>query len=101
MILLAGVLNLLAFTLYATGLKFTTAVRANLMNAAQTALAAVGGWLVFREPLNAAVVAGIVLTIVGIVAGRPPGKRKRRRCGCVNIGVRGQGLGTSNFLSCP
>lgn len=66
MMLLAGLLNLIAFATYTTGLRFTTAVRANMMNATQTALAAAGGWLLFDEHLNRAVIVGILLTIAGI-----------------------------------
>ena len=66
MMILAGALNLIAFASYTTGLRFTTAVNANLVNASQTALAALAGWLVFHEPLGGTILFGLALTIGGI-----------------------------------
>lgn len=76
MMILAGAMNLIAFAAYTSGLRFTTAVNANLVNASQTALAALGGWLVFREPLNGTILFGLVLTIGGIALIDRPGSDK-------------------------
>lgn len=64
--LASGVFNLLGFLLITKGLQLTTLVHANVINASQVALAAVAGILFFQEPNNVGIVAGIVLTIVGI-----------------------------------
>ena len=64
--LASGVFNLLGFLLITKGLQLTTLVHANVINASQVALAAVAGIVFFQEPNNAGIVAGIVLTIVGI-----------------------------------
>lgn len=65
--LLAGLLNLAAFASITKGLQLTTIVHANVLSAAQTALAAVTGMLIFDEPPNSAMVLGVLLTVVGIV----------------------------------
>ena len=62
----SGVFNLLGFLLITKGLQLTTLVHANVINASQVALAAVAGMLFFREPSNGWLVAGILLTVVGI-----------------------------------
>jgi drug/metabolite transporter (DMT)-like permease len=62
----SGVFNLLGFLLITKGLQLTTLVQANVINASQVALAAVAGMALFREPNNAWLTTGIVLTIVGI-----------------------------------
>lgn len=64
--LASGIFNLLGFLLITKGLQLTTLVHANVLNASQVALAAVAGILLFHEPNNAWLVAGIVLTVVGI-----------------------------------
>ncbi|MCE5301960.1 MAG: DMT family transporter [Planctomycetaceae bacterium] len=63
----AGGLNLIGFLSFIRGLQHITVVRANLVNASQVAMAAVAGMLIFREPPNFWLLAGIVLTIVGIL----------------------------------
>lgn len=62
----SGVFNLLGFLLITKGLQLTTLVHANVINASQVALAAVAGMLLFKEPSNGWLVAGILLTVVGI-----------------------------------
>ncbi len=62
----SGVFNLLGFLLITKGLQLTTLVHANVINASQVALAAVAGMLLFSEPSNGWLVAGILLTVVGI-----------------------------------
>jgi drug/metabolite transporter, DME family len=65
--LLAGLLNLLAFGAYTSGLRFTTVVHANTITASQTALAALGGLFLFQEPFSLVLLAGLVLTIIGVL----------------------------------
>ncbi len=69
---LAGTLNFLGFLAITKGLQWTTVVHANVLNASQVAMAAVAGWLLFQEPLTPWLIAGITLTIVGVIlVGRP------------------------------
>ncbi len=62
----SGVFNLLGFLLITKGLQWTTLVHANVLNASQVALSAVAGMALFHEPNNPFLMAGIVLTLVGI-----------------------------------
>ncbi|MEN6407428.1 MAG: DMT family transporter [Thermoguttaceae bacterium] len=63
----AGGLNLVGFLSFILGLQHITVLRANLVNASQVAMASVAGMLIFREPPNLWLLAGIVFTIVGIL----------------------------------
>lgn len=68
----SGACNLGAFALLSKGLQLTTLVHANILNVSQIALGAAAGMLLFGEPLNSWLLAGIVLTLIGIVVfGRP------------------------------
>lgn len=67
MMLLAGVTNFVGFVMITKGLQMTPVVRANVINASQTAFAAVLGFLVFNEPPTTAVVCGVLLTAVGMI----------------------------------
>jgi DME family drug/metabolite transporter len=70
--LAAGAFNLVAFLAITKGLQLTTVVHANVLNASQVAMGGLAGLMIFRESLNSWVVAGICLTIVGILfIGRP------------------------------
>jgi drug/metabolite transporter (DMT)-like permease len=70
--LAAGTCNLIAFLALTRSLQLISVVHVNVLNAAQVALSAVGGMLIFHEPHNPWLVLGIVLTIVGIFSiGRP------------------------------
>lgn len=66
MMLLAGVCNAAAFVALTRCLQLTSVVYANALNAAQAALAALTGVLIFREPATAALTAGVGLTILGL-----------------------------------
>lgn len=72
LMLIAGMLNLMAFVALTTSLKSLPVVAVNLINASQVAMAAVGGILVFAEPITAPLIIGISLTLLGlgILAGR-------------------------------
>ncbi len=72
LMLLAGILNLVAFGSYTKGLQLTTIVHANAINASQTALAAVAGLLFFAEPASPWLVLGVILTIVGLILNDRP-----------------------------
>lgn len=74
MMLLAGTLNFIAFVAYSLSLRWITAVQANVVNAAQVAMAAVGGVLLFSEPPSSMLVVGTGLTIVGIFLIERPAK---------------------------
>ena len=77
----SGVFNLLAFALIIKGLQLTTLVHANVLNVSQAALGAVAGMVLFREPHNPWLLAGIGLTLVGIAIFRPPAAAALRRAG--------------------
>ncbi len=66
MMLLAGACNAAAFVALTRCLQLTSVVYANALNAAQAALAAITGVLIFREPASAALTAGVALTVLGL-----------------------------------
>jgi drug/metabolite transporter (DMT)-like permease len=67
-----GTLNLLAYLAIIKGLELTSVVRANVLSASQVAMAAVAGLLFFREAASPVLVAGVAMTIAGMVMiGRP------------------------------
>jgi len=72
----AGSCNLLAFLAITTGLRWTKLVRANLLNAAQVAMGALAGILVFGESWNWAVGTGVALTILGLALISSPKREK-------------------------
>ena len=65
--LAAGTLNLIAFLAITKGLQLTTVVHANVLNASQVAIAAVAGTVIFAEPRTIWLLAGVGLTILGVV----------------------------------
>jgi drug/metabolite transporter (DMT)-like permease len=64
----AGICNLIAFFALVRGLKLTTVLHVNMINAGQVATAAVVGVLLFGENCNPWLVLGVALMIVGIFA---------------------------------
>ena len=67
MMLLAGVCNAAAFVGLTRCLQLTSVVYANALNAAQAAMAALAGVLIFQEPASAALTTGVGLTVLGLV----------------------------------
>ena len=67
LMLAAGVLNAAAFFALGKSLELTTVAHANMLNASQVALAAIAGVLVFDEPADAALGAGIAIMLVGLL----------------------------------
>lgn len=70
----AGLCNVAAFAFITKGMKLTTLVHANMLNASQVAMGALAGILLFRESWNPSLMAGIVLTITGIMLFGQPRK---------------------------
>lgn len=66
-ILLAGVLNALAFFCVSNALKHAPVTFVNICNASQAAMAAVLGVLWFHEAFTGWLLTGTILTIVGII----------------------------------
>lgn len=66
LMVLAGVLNAVAFFAIGGSLRRIPVVQVNLLNASQAAMCAIGGVLLYREPLTAALIGGTVLTIFGL-----------------------------------
>ncbi len=64
--LVAGLLNLVAFLAITKGLHLTTVVHANVLSASQVAMAAIAGVVLFDEPSTRSIVLGVILTIVGM-----------------------------------
>lgn len=64
---LAGTLNAIAFFAIGGAFRRISVVQVNLINASQAAMCALGGVLIYRESLTAALVIGTLLTIVGLV----------------------------------
>lgn len=67
LMLAAGVLNAAAFFALGKSLELTTVAHANMLNASQVALAAIAGVLIFDEPADAALGAGIAIMLVGLL----------------------------------
>jgi BirA family biotin operon repressor/biotin-[acetyl-CoA-carboxylase] ligase len=67
LMLLAGSLNAAAFFAVSAALKYLAVVHVNLLNASQTAMCAAAGVLMFGETLTGWLVAGIGLTIAGLM----------------------------------
>ncbi len=65
--LAAGVCNCIAFLALTIALKLTSLVYVNALSAAQAALAALAGVMIYREPLSAVLCVGVLLTALGIV----------------------------------
>lgn len=63
----AGLANAVAFYAISSALRHIPAVRANLLNASQTAMCAVAGVLLFQEHLTPLLAIGIGLTITGLM----------------------------------
>jgi drug/metabolite transporter, DME family len=63
----AGAANLIAFMAISKGLQVTTVVRANMLNASQVAMSALAGVALFGEPPNPWLIAGVIITSLGIV----------------------------------
>lgn len=65
--LLAGLFNAAAFYALSKSLQLLPILQYNLLNASQTAFAAVAGVLFFGEPITGALQLGVALTIAGLV----------------------------------
>jgi DME family drug/metabolite transporter len=65
--LLAGLFNAAAFYALSKSLQLLPVLHYNLLNASQTAFAAVAGVMFFEEPITRALSLGVMLTIVGLV----------------------------------
>jgi len=63
----AGVFNFTAFVALSLALKALPVVAVNLINASQVAMAAVAGIILFDEMITPSLIAGIVLTFVGLL----------------------------------
>jgi drug/metabolite transporter (DMT)-like permease len=66
--LLAGICNLVAFFALSRALQASTLVHVNAMNASQVAMASLAGIVIFAEPPSTALGAGVVLTVLGLLA---------------------------------
>jgi DME family drug/metabolite transporter len=64
---LAGVCNTVAFLALTRSLQLTSVVYVNALNATQAALAAIAGVVLFQEALSPWLLAGVLLTVVGLV----------------------------------
>lgn len=63
----AGVCNAIAFVALTKSLQLTNVVYVNALNATQATMAAVAGVLIFHEAVSKALIAGVGLTIVGLL----------------------------------
>ncbi|MEX0704223.1 MAG: EamA family transporter [Planctomycetales bacterium] len=79
--LAAGLLNAVAFFSVGAALRQISVVRLNLLNASQTAMAAVAGVLFFGERATLWLAAGTALTVVGLATLGAPraGRRKKEK----------------------
>ena len=65
--LLAGLCNTIAFVALVAALQLLPVTNVNLFNASQAAFGAIAGVLIFAEPASPWMIAGILLTIAGLV----------------------------------
>lgn len=63
----AGICNAIAFVSLTKSLQLTNVVYVNALNATQATMAAVTGVLLFREAVSEALIAGVGLTIAGLL----------------------------------
>jgi len=63
----AGIFNAIGFFAITHAMRYLTISRANVINASQNALCAIGAVLMFNEKLSAIGIVGIVLTITGLL----------------------------------
>ncbi|MGQ9573989.1 MAG: EamA family transporter [Thermoguttaceae bacterium] len=74
LMLLCGALNLVAYLAMLKGLQLTSIIRANVLGASQVAMAALAGLVFFGEAASPSLVAGVCLTVAGmILLDRPAG----------------------------
>ena len=66
LMILAGTLNAAAFFAISGSLQRIPVVQVNLLNASQAAMCALGGVLVYHEPLTVGLVGGTLLTLIGL-----------------------------------
>lgn len=67
LMLLSGIANLLGFASITKGYRMTRVLYANMANASQVAFGAIAGVVLFGERVNRWLVAGIGLTLAGVV----------------------------------
>jgi len=72
LMLMAGFYNTTAFLSLIKAFQLTTVTHVNALSSSQSAMAAVAGVAIFHEPLSLPLVAGIVLTIVGLTLMKGP-----------------------------
>lgn len=65
-IMIAGIMNAIAFFAIGASMKYLTVTRVNLLNASQTAMAAFAGVICFGEELTVWLLSGTALTIGGL-----------------------------------
>ena len=65
--LLAGLCNTIAFVALVAALQLLPVTNVNLFNASQAAFGAIAGVLIFAEPASPWMIAGILLTVAGLV----------------------------------
>ncbi len=67
LMVLCGVLNLIAYVAIIKALQMTSMVHTNVLSASQTAMAAAAGFLFFQESASPSLLAGVCLTMAGMV----------------------------------
>ena len=67
MMLVSGCFNAIGFFAITHAYRVLTISRANVINASQNAICAIGAVLFFAEPLSGLAAAGIGLTILGLI----------------------------------
>jgi drug/metabolite transporter (DMT)-like permease len=72
----ASIGNILAFVALTKALQLTTLLHVNLLNASQVAMAAVAGTVIFNEAKSVPLIAGVLLTIVGLTLMRPANSKQ-------------------------
>jgi len=77
-VIVAGVLGMAGLLSFTSALSMTTVASANALNSLQVGLAPLIAWLLVGEALNAAMAAGIVLVMGGVIGSGQQASADRR-----------------------
>ncbi|GHT32739.1 membrane protein [Planctomycetales bacterium] len=72
LVFIVGLTNALGFFFQIEGLRMTSAVQAQLITLSQMVILSLVGFFFFKEPVNAVIITGLLLTICGVMMSAKP-----------------------------